>query len=65
MNTKRLAEIRNEIWVSHGWRDGCALKERKEVIKEWNRMPGWFTFYDAVTKLIEEAEAMLEREKEE
>ena len=53
---ERLREIAASITASGGWRDGTTPEERKEINDQWERMPGEFSFHNAVLQLILEAE---------
>lgn len=58
LTAERLAEIRAFIWESHGWKDCCTPEERAVIVKAWERMPGHYSFFDAVTRLLREAKSM-------
>jgi len=58
LTAERLAEIRAAIWASHCWDQGCTPEERAVIVKAWNRMPGHYSFFDAVTRLLREAQAI-------
>lgn len=53
---ERLREIRAYIWRSGGWEDNCTHDEKRAIVDAWNRMPGRYSFFDAVNRLISDAE---------
>jgi len=57
LTAERLTEIRDAIWASHCWDQGCTPEERAVIVKAWEWMPGSYSFFDAVTRLLREAQA--------
>lgn len=52
----RLYELRDNIRASHGWTARETPAERDAIVREWNRMPGNYSFSSAVNQLIFELE---------
>lgn len=55
MTKKRLKEILDSIWASHGWKSCETAEERAEIVAFWNTLPGHTTFYDAVDGMFRRA----------
>ena len=51
---ERLQQIEAHIWQTQGWKDGCTPEERDAIRREWERMPGNYSFALAVSALIRE-----------
>ena len=56
ISVDRLKEIKSSIQASSGWRSCETPEEKREIHAAWDSMPGHFSFYDAVSKMIEDAE---------
>lgn len=61
MTEERARQIADEIWNNGGCHAPSMTKEEKaEILKVWDRLPSWTTFFDAVRHI---AEGFEEKEK--
>lgn len=49
MTRERAEEIRASVVAHHGDGDDATPEERAEIKKFWDRCPGYYSFYDAVS----------------
>lgn len=57
----RLKEIQSSIHASGGWWSCEIPEEKREIHAAWDAMPGHFTFYDAVSKMLADARVSASR----